>query len=78
MVPNEAEGYAGYSHTGDPWNTIDDWERMGRYRDHDIEQAVRGYILVQMAGAEAEIEILGHSPQGSDEHDRRWVHCSPL
>jgi hypothetical protein len=72
IEPNEDEGYAGYSHTGDPWATVDDWERAGRYRDHDVEQAYRGYILTLMAGAEAEIEICG-STESTDHDDRRWI-----
>jgi hypothetical protein len=72
IQPNEAEGYAGYAHTGDPWGTIDDWERAGRFRDHDSEQAYRGYILTVMAGVEAEIEILGLA-HGGDGDDRRWI-----
>jgi ATP-dependent Zn protease len=72
IEPNEAEGYAGYSHTGDPWDTVGDWERIGRYRDRDVEQAYRGRILTLMAGEEAEIEILG-SAQSIAEDDRRWI-----
>jgi hypothetical protein len=72
IEPNEDEGYAGYSHIGDPWGTVDDWERAGRYRDHDVEQAYRGYILSTMAGEEAEIEILGSAQTGT-ESDRRWI-----
>jgi len=71
MVPNEAEGYAGYSHTGDPWDTIGDWERFGHYRDRDIEQAVTGYILVQMAGLHQQRSLWQDSLGSALEHRPR-------
>jgi hypothetical protein len=73
IVANLDEGYAGCSHASDPWLTVDDWERAGRYREHDIRQAYRGYVLGLMAGAEAEIEILGEAEEDGDADDRHWI-----
>lgn len=61
---------AGHSITLDPWDTVSHWESVGRFRD--ARTAFLGGILSLMAGAEAEIVILGHC-QGGDGNDQREI-----
>ncbi len=70
IVPNFEEMEAGYSITHDPSKTIQAWEMQGRFREE--RTALIGQLLNAMAGAEAEIEILGYCQVG-DGADRRVV-----
>lgn len=58
---------AGNGVIADPWLIYSQWDAAERYRD--IASVFRGRIMAFMAGAEAEIEILGNS-QGGDGDDR--------
>jgi ATP-dependent Zn protease len=78
IVPDDDSGGHGIIH--DPDDIDDAWKRQGRYRN--FSSVYVGRIMSFMAGAEAEIEILGEY-QGADEDDRhqiarmmmsRWLH----
>jgi hypothetical protein len=52
---------------GDPWDTFAAWEQRGRYRA--ISTVIVGRIITSLAGALAEIEIIGEC-QGGDGDDQ--------
>jgi ATP-dependent Zn protease len=64
-------GSAGHSVIEDPSECIDAWRQRGKERMND-DVAFHARILAYMAGAEAEIIILG-STQGGDGHDRDQI-----
>lgn len=70
IVPNFEEREAGYSIVSEPDETTDAWEIQGRFRDNRTVLVAR--LLHAMAGAEAEIEILGRC-EGGVGADRREV-----
>lgn len=84
IVENETEGEAGYAIGGCPEATLAMWE--ARYMtlfkvsqlpircrsSVDRRSAYRGTIMLRMAGAEAEIEILGEC-EGGDGNDRYLI-----
>ncbi|GLK71275.1 hypothetical protein KHC23_10905 [Ancylobacter dichloromethanicus] len=61
---------AGHVIIPDQWAILDSWEARERWRDE--RTAIMGRILAYMAGAEAEIEILGNC-HGGDGDDRLWI-----
>lgn len=68
----------GHSIAADPFVTMSAWEEQGRYRDE--ASVFRGRMLAMMAGAEAEVAILGRCA-GGDGDDRReieWMAISGL
>jgi hypothetical protein len=84
IAHTEAEGEVGHAMLGDPWETIEKWERdyseelartgiePVRYRGVNLRSAIRARIMTSMAGTEAENELIGVS-QGSDAFDRREI-----
>jgi ATP-dependent Zn protease len=70
IKPDFAEGHAGHAVTDDPYACIHQWERRGKVRG--INSVWYGRIVALMAGAEAEIAILG-STQGGDGKDRSEI-----
>jgi hypothetical protein len=79
IIPNEAELEAGHANVKDPLDTLSVWEQRDwektvsgvaalNCRD-GARAAYRGSILATMAGAEAEVEILGRC-RGGDGDDR--------
>ena len=84
IVRNEAEGEPGHAMLGDPWETVEKWEREYseelertgiepvRYRGLNLRSAIRARIMTSMAGAEAEIELIGYR-HGDDAFDRREI-----
>jgi ATP-dependent Zn protease len=78
IEPDDDSGGHGIIH--DPDDIDDAWKRQGRYRNFSTVYV--GRIMSFMAGAEAEVEILGKC-QGGDGDDRhqiarmmmsRWLH----
>lgn len=61
---------AGHVIIPDQWEILDAWEARERWRNE--RTALVGRILAYMAGAEAEIEILGNC-HGGDGDDRLWI-----
>lgn len=85
IVPDYEAEIAGYSITHDPWETVQIWERPleGAMASGDLAalenvwvrntaSAFRASIITLMAGAEAEIVILGRC-RGGDSCDRREI-----
>jgi hypothetical protein len=70
IVPDFDQGHAGHSITEDPWSCESQWEKRGKVRGADA--VLHAGIIVLMAGAEAEIELLG-STQGGDAFDRSEI-----
>jgi hypothetical protein len=71
IVANEEEGEAGHSVIIDPYVIWEDtWPRRGKYRQFD--SVLIGRILMDMAGAEAEIEFTGFCA-GGNEYDRQEI-----
>lgn len=67
IEPDFDEGWAGYSHRGDYWSVDREWLRRGKCR---IGQHLPiAHAITLMAGAEAEIELLGNC-EGGDNDDR--------
>ena len=63
---------AGHAITHDQWVTLGHWEdHCGKYH-RDEPTALRARIIVLMAGAEAERELLGQCA-GGDGQDRRQI-----
>ena len=63
---------AGHAIIADPWTTVGWWERIGRYRDaEEYRSAMLGRIISHMAGAEAELALLGicNGGDGPDRHE---------
>src|SRR5215470_3438708 len=58
---------AGHAITLDPWVTVTRWDHHGLQRG--IEAAVRGRIIMLMAGRLAEVVILGRA-DGADDEDQ--------
>ena len=63
---------AGHAIIHDPWVTLARWERIGRFRGEQERSAFRARIMAHMAGAEAEVAVLG-ACQGGDGHDRAEI-----
>ena len=70
VVPNDEAGGAGHAITNDPWACIREWERRGKVREP--EAVWHAQIMSCMAGAEAEIVLLG-ATQGGDGGDRTQI-----
>lgn len=71
IEPDQVEMTAGWSETPDPYQCLAEWEQRGHVRE--AENAVwHARIISYMAGAEAEILILG-STQGGDGDDRYQI-----
>jgi hypothetical protein len=68
VVPDYEDGAAGYSLTDDPWQCVSEWERRGKVRGPDAVWHAR--IMMAMAGAEGEIELLGSTHGGAENADR--------
>ncbi len=72
IKPDENEGAAGICFTEDPYDTQVTWWERDRYRKFGT--VLLGRALMQMAGAEAEAECLGHC-EGGDDDDRYRIAC---
>ncbi len=71
IQPDHVEMTAGWSETPDPYRCLAEWEQRGHVRY--VENAVwHARIISYMAGAEAEILILG-ATQGGDGDDRYQI-----
>ena len=70
IVPDYDDGAAGHSITEDPWHCLYEWEKRGKVRNDDAVWHAR--IIGYMAGAEAEVALLG-STQGGDADDRYQI-----
>ena len=70
IEPNYEEETAGYAITGNLDKCLYEWERRGKARSWDA--VCRGRIISVMAGAVAEMELLGAKPCG-DVDDRIWI-----
>lgn len=68
--PDEEAGEAGHAITADPYAVTAAWEQREKWRNFGTVWT--GRILTVMAGAEAEIEILGSS-EGGDGDDRYQI-----
>jgi ATP-dependent Zn protease len=68
--PDFAEGTAGHAITEDPHECIYQWKKRGKVREPDVVWHAR--IMVYMAGAEAEMELLGANALG-DGDDRYQI-----
>jgi ATP-dependent Zn protease len=68
IEPDDDSGGHGIIH--DPYDICDAWERKRRYRNFSTIYV--GRIMSFMAGAEAELEILGEY-QGADGDDRHQI-----
>ena len=60
----------GHSICADPWATMHSWDRRGHFRD--ARSVFVGRVLTYMAGAEAEVAILGICA-GGDGDDREQI-----
>jgi ATP-dependent Zn protease len=72
IVPNKAKREAGHAIVAPPMRTWYDWELESQQQNskwRDLHSAFCGTIIAKMAGAEAEIEIIGHC-HGGDGVDR--------
>ena len=56
IIRNVRKGHAGFARVDDPYYTSQDWEERGRWRDFDT--VLLGYVMMAMAGREAECELL--------------------
>lgn len=70
IEPDYEDGSLGQAMTGNLDKCIYEWERRGKERLPDA--VCYGRIITVMAGAEAEIELLGAKPRG-DADDRYWI-----
>jgi ATP-dependent Zn protease len=72
IVPNEAEGEAGYFIIGNPYQTMEYWwEKICRFRgSDDMTSILRGRIMTYMAGRVAEEEFFGKVGFGCGLDDR--------
>lgn len=70
IIPDEINGEAGHAIIAQPFDTLNEYERLGEERE--IHLIFRDQILAWMAGAEAEIEILGHW-RGGDGDDQQKI-----
>jgi hypothetical protein len=61
----------GHSVTEDQWRCHSEWEKRGKVRDSP-DAVWRARIIGNMAGAEAELVLLG-STQGGDGNDRYQI-----
>jgi ATP-dependent Zn protease len=68
--PDYEEGVAGQALTEEPYTCLREWEKRGKVRD--AAAAWHGRIIVYMAGAEAEMELLGSEAIG-DGYDRLQI-----
>lgn len=69
--PNYDEGEAGYTITADPSACLYEWERRGYVRD-SRDAVYHARIMTYMAGAEAELILLGSGGIG-DGDDRHQI-----
>ena len=69
---NRREMEAGHAVILDPMFTLARWDRIGRFRGEIDRSAYRARIMANMAGAEAEIALLG-TCGGGDGADRREI-----
>lgn len=67
IEPDFEDGSAGYSHSGEFWDVDEEWMRRGKCRIGEHLPIAR--VITLMAGAEAEIELLG-TCEGGDGDDR--------
>ena len=70
IVPDFNDFSAGHSICDDPWIIYGHWDARGKYRE--IISVFRGRIMTFMAGAEAELEVLGRQAVG-DRDDRTQI-----
>ena len=71
IVPDYDEGSAGHSITEDHWRCTSEWQKRGKVRDN-FDVVWHALIMMAMAGAEGEIELLG-STQGGDGNDQYQI-----
>jgi hypothetical protein len=81
IIPNEQEDVAGCATVYDGWKTANEWDQqVFEQRKRGVvprkvrlaRSAFRGLIIVKMAGAEAESELLGDCA-GGDGYDREEI-----
>lgn len=65
IKPDYEEGSWGVAHVDPPGVCLLEWERRGKLRD--LATAQRARIMVYMAGAETEAELLGRKAIGDDD-----------
>jgi len=71
IKPDYVEGHAGYAITFDPYACVAEWEKRGKVRD-SLDAVYHARIITCMAGAEAELILLGQIPIG-DGNDRYQI-----
>ena len=72
IEPDYDEGEAGHAITFDPYACIHEWEKRGKLREPDVVWHAR--IIVYMAAAEAELELLRRPPHLiGDSNDRYQI-----
>jgi hypothetical protein len=71
IKPDFDEGWAGYSHHGEFWSADAEWLRRGKCRTGQPHLQI-AHVINLMAGAEAEIELLGNC-EGGDGNDRKEI-----
>ncbi len=73
VVPNEEEGEAGHSLLlDDAYEVFGRWQESPATWHRELRLVHRAYIIMVMAGAEAEDVLLGHC-SGDDGTDRRHI-----
>ena len=65
IVPDYEAGEAGSAITHDPWVCLGEWHRRAKMRHSNAIWHAR--IITFMAGAEAEVELLGATQTGDDD-----------
>jgi hypothetical protein len=61
IKPDYEEGGAGFAETFDPLLCVEEWRRRGKVRDYP-DAVWHARIMSLMAGAEAEVVLLGGAP----------------
>jgi ATP-dependent Zn protease len=71
IKPDYDEETAGVSITEEPYACLSEWSKRGKVRDH-ADAVWHARIMVSMAGAEAEAELVGSAAIG-DGDDRKQI-----
>jgi ATP-dependent Zn protease len=69
--PNYTEAEAGHTFTSDPYDCLHEWGKRGHFRDN-LDAVYHARIMTYMAGAEAEMILLGSGGIG-DGDDRKQI-----
>src|SRR5262245_56333879 len=81
IVPNKQEGSAGHAFTSRFWAIQEQWDNAAKENTRrglhakwrDTRATFNACAIVSMAGAEAEMEFLGHCVEGGDGEDRLHI-----